>query len=77
VLCLAVVSASGLSGCRPRVAADHNAPAVSPAASSAASPSGSIDQQDVDNLTGILASAGGAVTSVRSAMSADGPTPKG
>jgi hypothetical protein len=81
VWCLAVVLASGLSGCRPRVAADHNTPAVSPSASmgqqGSTAQQGSINQQDVDNLNGILASAGGAVTSVRSAISADGPTPKG
>jgi len=49
-------------------------PAVSP---SSVSDSGAVNQQDVDNLNGILSSVGGAVTSVRSAMTADSQTPKG
>jgi hypothetical protein len=36
-----------------------------------------VGQQDVDNLNGILSSVGGAVTSVRSAISGDGSAPKG
>lgn len=80
-LCLAVVLASGLSGCRPRATANQNTPTVPPSAVStgtgAVSGQGSVGQRDVDSLNGILASVGGAVTSVRSAITADGQTPKG
>ncbi|ACU73946.1 hypothetical protein Caci_5086 [Catenulispora acidiphila DSM 44928] len=82
VLCLAAVLAASLSGCRPRASADPDpaippTPAITAVSPSSVSDSGAVGQQDIDNLNGILSSVGGAVTSVRSAMTADSQTPKG
>jgi hypothetical protein len=93
VMCLVVVTVSVLAGCRPRPMADHHAPVIPPSVAGTASAfnggseagsdsgsgsaPGSVNQQDVDNLNGILASVGGPVTSVRSAITADGATPSG
>ena len=38
---------------------------------------GRLGQQDIDSLNGIIASVGGAATSVRSALGADSPTANG
>ena len=80
VLCLAAVLAASLSGCRPRASADPAIPPIPPipaVSPSSVSDSGAVNQQGIDNLNGILSSVGGAVTSVRSAMTADSQTPKG
>jgi hypothetical protein len=89
-VCLAVALASGLAGCRPRMAAGHQVPAIPPATSVGpvggtagaggtvtTAPAPAVGRQDVDNLNGILASVGGAVTSVRSAIAGDSSAPKG
>ncbi|MEY9934590.1 hypothetical protein ABH926_009258 [Catenulispora sp. GP43] len=83
VLCVAVALAAGLSGCRPRAVANQNMPTIPPSAAATSSGpattsgTGQLGQQDIDSLNGIIASVGGAVTSVRSALGGDSPTANG
>jgi len=92
MLCLGLALVSGLTGCRARSTADHTTPAVptsvvgtgsgpgssmsSSMSSGLSSGSGSVGQQDVDHLNGILSSVGGAVTSMRSAIAGDSSGPR-
>jgi hypothetical protein len=76
-LSLSVALVSSLSGCRSRTVSNQNVPTVPPSAVSTGAGPGSVGQQDLDGLNGILASVGGAVTSVRSAITADNATPNG
>jgi hypothetical protein len=58
------------------VAPGSGSPSASGSAPGSVTGSGSIGQQDVDNLNGILSSVGGAVTSVRSEISGDSAGPR-
>jgi hypothetical protein len=72
----AVTSQNGPAGGAPAVTA---ALGDAPTATQSAAPSNgqAVNQQDIDNLQGILASVNGAVTSARSAIAGDANSPQG